>query len=158
MIWDLFIDADNPDWGLGLFNGNATNSNDADLFLVLGDGGYWYGSDIPWQKGQWNRFVYVNDYANSTSTMYVNGAYSATFAPADYIYSGQPNAAWLLTDDNGESTYGHILNFAFTDELLTADDAAALGGVDAAGIGIPEPATMALLGLGGLGLLRRRRR
>lgn len=160
MIWDLFIDADNPDWGLGLFNGNATNSNDADLFLVLGNGGYWYdnGDGTPWLKGQWNRFVYVNDYANGTSTMYVNGAHSATFAPADYIYSGETYPAWLLTDDNGETTYGHILNFAFTDELLTADDAAALGGVDAAGIGIPEPVTIALLGLGGLGVLRRRRR
>ncbi len=139
MIFDLFVAADNSDSWLPLFNGNGSNSNDADLFLRPGTGGYYSGGyfdspTVPWVKGQWNRFVYVDDYTNSTSTVYVNGVHSATFAPADYIYSGNPTPAWLLTDNDGETTDAYILNFAFIDELLTADDAAELGGVNAEGI------------------------
>ncbi len=148
MVFDLFVATSNNDGFLPLWNGSATNANDAELFLRPSTGGYWSGSyfdspTVSWAKGQWNRFVYVNDNANGASRIYINGVLSQEFGLSpDYIYSGVTNPAWLLTDNAGETTDAYILNFAFTDELLTASEAAALGGASETGIfatSTPDP-------------------
>ncbi len=144
MIFDLFVADDNSDTFLPLWQGSATNSNDAELFLRPTTGGYWSSGyvdtpTIAWVKGQWNRFVYVNDYDAGSSQIYVNGELSHDFGLSpDYIYSGITNPAWLLTDNAGETTDAYILNFAFTDQLLTAEDAADLGSANSAGVFITE--------------------
>jgi len=48
----------------------------------------------------------------------------------------------------------HFSNMAIWDRPLGPDEIAMLGGPGAA---VPEPMTIALLGLGGLGLVRRKR-
>ena len=77
MIFDVFIEVGNNDSYMGIWNGNATNSNDAELFLRPITGGYFAdGANIPgtWLAGEWNRFVFVNDFSDAdTFTMYLNG-------------------------------------------------------------------------------------
>ena len=60
----------------------------------------------------------------------------------------------LFADDGDENAEGLINSVYIVDEALSSSALAALGGPSAAGI--PEPATLALFGLGGLTMLRRR--
>jgi hypothetical protein len=142
MIFDMFIPTGNNDGFLGIWNGNASNTNDAELFLRPITGGYYHGGGyydsptVPWQKGQWNRFVYVNDYTGNDAKIYVNGTLSHDFPSSpDYVYDGDPDPFWFLTDNSpGETSYGYIANFAFVNQLLTPQEASDLGGSSAGGI------------------------
>ncbi|NMC82488.1 MAG: PEP-CTERM sorting domain-containing protein, partial [Armatimonadetes bacterium] len=58
----------------------------------------------------------------------------------------------IMTDEDGETNAGSISRFWFEDRAITGAEAAMYGGPN-----IPEPATLALLGIGLLPMLKRRK-
>ena len=144
-VWDIYLDPANADAYQALWQGNATNSNDAELHLQIQTGGFYHagpgGGSGPigpgsWNLGEWNRFVYVGDYNTDVVQMYVNGALVFTDDAVDYLYDGTdlafPN--WILADQNGDTTEGYLANFAYTEVLLDAATVAALGTPEPGGI------------------------
>ena len=133
LVFDLYLEPNNNDpWG-GLLNGNASNSNDSELFLqpstqtfysASNGGGLGAGS---YTLGSWFRVVYAVQYQNAILECYVDGQLAFTGTPFDYIYDGQSQSSWVLCDNNGEVTTGYIANLAVTDAVLNASDAQALG-------------------------------
>ena len=147
LIFDLYVDAANVDGWLALWQGNANNTNDAELFLrpdteslyQAGSGTVAPGS---WLRGQWVRVVNVVDYPNATANptsantgeIYIDGVLAFSGVAPDWFYDGQTNPCWILADENNETSQGYIANLAFTDSLLTAADVATLGVVKAGGV------------------------
>jgi hypothetical protein len=126
------------------------------------DGNYFYTTDVPADPFDWTNVVATYDgttvklYVNgvekaSDSILENNGALSYDYVTAFYmgVYStpivGQTN--WWLPYT------GLIDDVAVWDRALTAGEVSWLSSNQ-----IPEPATVALLGLGALGLVRRRRK
>ena len=145
LVYDIYLDANNSDSYQGLLQTNDTNSNDAELHLEIFSGGFWNDQNASagggsigagtWLLGEWNRFVYVNDYDGNFSAMYVNGAPAFTDLSYTYCYNGdQGFKNWILSDQNGDVTNGWIANFAVVDRMLTAQEAAQLGGANADGV------------------------
>jgi len=60
--------------------------------------------------------------------------------------------------DGNVQYFGLISDFVFTEAILTNTISGEAFGFDKVSYGIPEPGTVCLLGLGGLALIRRRRR
>jgi len=122
-----------------------------------------YAGDDPNQyNGQWNHWAFVKDTtlddsspANSRVKIYLNGSLwrassdyydigdgSQSLAGIENIYIGAEKQYWYFYD-------GMLDDFRIYDEALGQDDVSALM--------VPEPATLCLLGLGGLLLIRRRK-
>jgi hypothetical protein len=144
-VWDIYLDPANPDAYQALWQGNATNSNDAELHLEIQTGGFYHASHGggsgsigagSWNLGEWNRFVYVADFNTDVASTYVNGVLAFTDDAVDWLYDGGDPAFpnWILSDQNGDTTEGFIANFAFTEVLLDAATVAALGAPEAGGI------------------------
>jgi hypothetical protein len=70
------------------------------------------------------------------------------------LYTDQFN---LFADNDWEDAWGLVSTAAVWDHVLTSDEIAGMGSNTTA-LTIPEPATMSLLAIGGLALLRRNRR
>jgi hypothetical protein len=91
-----------------------------------------------------------------TLTLYINGGYSNTdVSNTHHTQTSQYAAAGELKQANYASDWftGLADEFTIWDEALSATDVAGLWDY----YNIPEPATICLLGLGGLALLRKRR-
>lgn len=152
------------DW-VSLFNTNANNQNDGDLFIrdsdsALGISGTYAGL---YPRSQWARLAISVDSTAGGNLMksYVNGVLQNTNALdgldgrwALYSTATNPKIVDILADNNGDSGSGQISLLAFYDKALSANEVANLGPVGSA---VPEPATMAVVGLGLLGMIRRRR-
>ena len=141
MIFDLYIDPANEDDWLGVWNGSPTNGDDGELFLRPISGGYWasgFGTlGGNWKRGQWNRFVFVNDFSAASARLYLNGSVVPEFivSATDDIPDGTIDPFWLMTDNTpSETSEGYIASFALVDGLLDPATIAALGGPDAAGV------------------------
>ncbi len=150
IIFDLYIPAEsfaNDSW-LGLYNSNATNSNDGDLFVRLGDGGVgisgqYDGAVLP---DTWHRIAFAFEVAGGATTIakYIDGVLVGTqsVGAADgrwSLYSRFDGTPWffLLTDDNGDATSAYLSSFFFVDAALARSEIEALGGADADGV-LPE--------------------
>ena len=131
----------------------------------------WHGSwilsamDAP-DDGEWHHLAYVygNDGTDATATIYVDGV-AATWAAGGTtitmtgqgmvnLTSTSPTAPYqrLFSDNNGVSTsrlVGLVDDTRIYNEALSSAEVNAL---------IPEPATMSLLALGGIAMLRRRKK
>jgi hypothetical protein len=170
--WSLIMDILYPASSTGyraLFQTNATNSNDADWFVngsnAIGISGMYDGNLTP---DAWHRVALVVDLEQTDATKkylkYIDGAFVGY---SDLGGEGSPggrfavwsqasgNPSWLFSDEDGETGLGYVNSVQFRDYAMTAEEVAALGGPTAAGI--PEPASMLLLGMGATRLLRRRR-
>lgn len=137
LVYDIYLDAGNVDQYQGLLQTNDTNANDAELHLEIQTGGFWNDENASagggsiglgtWTLGAWNRFVFVNDYDNGFSEMYVNGVQAFTDISYTYCYNGDLGSTnWILSDQNCDCTSGWIANFAVVDRVLTAAEAARL--------------------------------
>lgn len=141
LVYDLFVPASNNSPYLALYQGNATNSNDADYFIAPATTGITRSPNSPnsglWSKGQWQRIVIVADYTRSSDKVFVNGVLKSTQPRGDWAYGTQNT--WILSD-NGNSSYvgdhskGYISAFAFVPRLLTDTEVSTLGGVTPGGI------------------------
>jgi hypothetical protein len=122
--------------------------------------------DVPqflWRAGSssWKAIITGADTAvhvfGETST--VEGFLDGTsIATASNTGTGNPGAFNLGSYNYGEKDFfgGDLAEFILYNTVLSSEDIAAVNDYLAAKY-IPEPTTVALLGLGGLGLLRRKR-
>jgi hypothetical protein len=154
-IWTMVLDIRFNNAGqsyLGVWNGNALNTNDADFFITPSTGGFWSPgtgniADGNLTLNQFHRIVYRLDYLAGDLDIFVDGVIIAdTVATSDYVYDGDPNPFWFLTDNSpGETGSGQLAAFGFTNTLLSDTEIATLGTPDAAGIFIPEPSVSFLI-------------
>jgi hypothetical protein len=75
-----------------------------------------------------------NPGSQNMGQLWVNGNQVFGGSAPDWFYDGQNNPCWILADDNGETSWGWLASFAFTDVLLAPADIIALGAPDAGGI------------------------
>jgi hypothetical protein len=147
-----------------LYNTSQTNSNDGDLFIkgpdyansVIGNGDTDYSS-LTFDSSLANRIVISVDNANFFR-VYVNGTLflDAAGQGVDGRFSLDPTVN-LFADNDWEDAWGMVGTVAMWDHALTSAEVSAMGGVTKALV-VPEPATMSLLALGGIALLRRNRK
>ncbi len=102
--------------------------------------------------------VFTTDGTNTY--LYVNGALAHTFTGAAINIAGLTGLGGALPSNSGNLFYsrlpGNILGFAAYDSQLSATEIAAHSAAFVRAV--PEPSTTALLGLGGLALILRRRK
>ena len=169
MIWDLYLPSLN--W-TGLMNTAPDHSNDADFYVAsdgtIGIGALGYSSSPVVAAGQWYRIAFVQDQTDNQSLYYVNGTqvFSGAAGGLDgrfSLYTGSDTPPQLVILGEGDTT-GNYANdlylsaFYFSDSVLSDSTITGLGGVNAAGIVVPEPSAFALGGLGSLMLMMFRRR
>ena len=149
LIFDVFLDSSQTQLQ-ALWQGNASNSNDAELFLRCSDGAFYnagngYVGAGSWNLGEWVRIAQRVDYQNNTSALFVNGVKvlgdDVLVAP-DWLYSqGSGLPVWMLSDNGPDSDVSLVrcANLAIVDARMGDAAIAALGGPDAAGIFVDDP-------------------
>ncbi|MGA2916183.1 MAG: LamG-like jellyroll fold domain-containing protein [Sedimentisphaerales bacterium] len=138
--------------------------SDGDLWIApdgtigVGDVGY---STMTFDPSTWHRIVWSVD-NSSFFDVYVDGVQFLHGAGqgVDDRFSLYPDRFNLFADNDWEDMWGLVGTAAVWDHALTSDEVAGMGGwIGTATMPtpliIPEPATMTLLVLGGLGLIRR---
>ena len=162
MVWDVLVPDVSANW-MSMYNTNASNSNDGDLF-VRTDGGIGISGQYEGtiNSGQWHRIAMVLDV--DSMYKYIDGALVGSHIGLTGVdgrwsmYTTEHDEkTFLLTDNDGDTNSGYINSYYFTDQALDASAIAAFGGADADGV-IPEPATLTLLVLGASLLSASRRR
>jgi len=137
------------------------NDNDGDLWtdgaghIGVGDAGY---STLTYDASAWHRIVLSVDNGNFFRA-YVDGVLFLDGAGQDIDgrFSLYTEKFHLFADDSWEDAWGLVSTVATWDHALTTAEIAGMGSTSTA-LTIPEPATMSLLAIGGLALLRRNRR
>jgi len=142
-------------------------ANDGDLFtdgaghIGIGAAGY---STMTYDASTWHRIVWSIDNGNFFR-VYVDGALFLDGIPqaVDGRFALYPDRFSLFADDTWEDQWGLVGTVMTWDHALTGAEVAGMGGwlggaATPTPLIIPEPATLSLLALGGLVLLRRIRR
>jgi hypothetical protein len=145
------------------------NANDGDLWIApdgtigVGDAGY---STLTFDSSTWHRIVWSVD-NSSFFRVYVDGTLFLDGAGqgVDGRFSLYTDRFNLFADDSWEDMWGLVGTVATWDHALTSAEVAGMGGWIGSATSptplimvVPEPATLSLLGLGGLVLLRRIRK
>ncbi len=140
MVLDIMFDNASQGY-MGIWNGNAANTNDSEFFIRPSTGGFWAPATSNFGAAtltlnQFHRVVYRLDYDGGDLDVFVDGTQVLTDGgPNDYVYDGNPNPFWFLTDNSpGETGSGQLAAFAFTESLLSDADITTLGSPDPAGI------------------------
>lgn len=163
ILVDLFSPADSRDSWRTIFQTNTSNANDGEFFIrpdnnQIGVAALGYSSNEI-DETSWTRLVLTVDLAKEGNDVlsYTDGALFHTHpgdASLDSRFSLDPSL-YFFTDENGDDSPLHVGAVALFDGPLSPSQVAGLG---AAGAAIPEPSSLALLLLGGLGWTRHRRR
>jgi hypothetical protein len=170
MMWDLYFDEATVGPWMSLYQTNATNTNDGELFIRNSDRGLGisgvYGGRV--ELNEWNRVGVTVDLSLDGARMrkFINGVFvgTNTLAGVDGRWSMYRQelggANYLLTDDNGETSAGFISAFYFENRALSDTEMSAWGGAKAIGFSaVPEPSSAGLLtAVAAAGLAFRRRR
>ena len=106
-VWDLYLAKDQNDSLQCLWQGNADNANDGELFLDCRNGGFYvtygggYVGEDDWPLGGWFRLVHAVNFAENQNALYVNGEQVHLFdGGVDWLFGeGSDKPIWLLTDD-----------------------------------------------------------
>jgi len=149
LIFDIIID--DPDW-LPLYNTGSDNYNEAELWIrsdgAVGAGTYTAPGVVP--EDTWTRLVitrrvqggkcYRNIYADGSLVSENHDSDSIDGNLSLYTNTSQPEGQFTILSDSDDYIYGgcRLGNFAFTSEAMSDVNIAALGGYDAAGIGLGE--------------------
>ena len=147
------------------------NDDDGDLWIYndtadmtqseigVGDAGYSGDNGMYFDASQWNRIVLSVNNGN-WFRVYINGVLFLDGAGQDVDgrYSLYTDRVNFFADDDWEDAWGLVSNIAVWDHALTGDEIAAMGSTTTPLVFTPEPATMSLLALGGLALIRRNRK
>jgi len=131
--------------------GDATNAT-----IGIGDVGY---TTQTYNFAQWNRITLSVD-NSSFFRVYINGALVLDGAGqgVDGRFSLYTDRVNLFADDDWEDAWGLVGNVMIWDHALTSDEIAAMGSPTTPLVLTPEPATISILAIGGLALLRRNRK
>ena len=110
-------------------------------------------------NGNWIHIVAVNDPTAGNSKIYVNGVQSG--ADGSVINLSSTDLQWTMGtywNSNSYNYTGALDDVQVYDEALSAGDVTFLFNNAGSTVAVPEPSTTALLGLGGLALILRRRK
>ncbi len=136
------------------FSMKVNNNNTAGQLRVEIGGGYVYGA-TPINDGQWHHVACTlaqDETVNANVKLYVDGVLETTTGGGTKPINSDAvpiNIGWTGVATSQYQFNGVINEVRIYDEELGADEIAAL---------VPEPATLIMLGVGGLGLLKHRRR
>ena len=156
--------------GYDTYNDSEYFIHPADESWGVGDLGYTDNATVGEfysSHSTWYRVVLTvnldNDPGAAFHDMYIDGVLTGNHNTANLGLDGRfslypvddPNPYIVLAGDNdGDDALMHFSNMAIWGRPLTPEEIASLGG---AGRPVPEPVTVLLLGLGGLGLIRTKR-
>jgi alpha-N-arabinofuranosidase len=110
-------------------------------------------------NGSWIHIVAVNDPTAGNSKIYINGVQSG--ADGGVINLSSITSQFTMGTYWNSNSYdyaGALDDVQVYDEALSASDVTFLFNNAGTAVGVPEPSSTALLGLGGLALILRRRR
>lgn len=138
LILDVMFPSRPTGWA-ALWQTNPGNGNDGDWFINptggLGISGV-YGGSVA--EGTWNRLALVVDGVAGTLTSYLNGVsvQQINGVTLDGRWS-LDTSALLFADENQENAAGYVNSVQLRASALAAEEIAALGGPQAAGIPLP---------------------
>jgi hypothetical protein len=161
IVMDLFSPVTSRSAWRTIYQTNVNNSDDGDYFIStsdrLGLGGIGYSTNTI-DETKWTRLAITVDLSTGGTGFktYLDGDlfYTHGVPARDGSLALQPTVLFL-SDDSGENYPLHIGSIAIYNGALTSAEVLALG---KAGAAIPEPSSLALLGLGVFSLLGRRQR